>query len=250
MFSSAFVVVSLLSAANSRTFTVTNSCSFTVYTDPNVGHSVPDVPTGWEASPGSSRSFSVPDDWTSGRIWGRTGCDSQGNCASGTCAGGIECDPKIGTGQTPASLAEWTLDSSGNNDFYDVSLVDGYNLPMSINNNVGCPVADCAADLLPACPSPLIVNNTSGAIVGCKACFSSSCGWDGNTSDSGSCCTGSHSTPQTCPASGVGPYFSLIPKACPNSYVFAYDEASGTALWTCNSGKAADYTLTFCPCVY
>ena len=34
---------------------------------------------------------------------------------------------------------------------------------------------------------------------------------------------------------------------CPNSYVYAYDESSGTALWTCDSGLAADYTITFCP---
>ena len=34
---------------------------------------------------------------------------------------------------------------------------------------------------------------------------------------------------------------------CPNSYAYAYDESSGTALWTCNSGLNADYTVTFCP---
>jgi outer membrane protein assembly factor BamB len=34
---------------------------------------------------------------------------------------------------------------------------------------------------------------------------------------------------------------------CPNSYVYAFDESSGTALWTCDSGLNADYTLTFCP---
>ena len=34
---------------------------------------------------------------------------------------------------------------------------------------------------------------------------------------------------------------------CPNSYAYAFDEPSGTALWTCDSGLAADYTITFCP---
>ena len=34
-----------------------------------------------------------------------------------------------------------------------VSLVDGYNLPMKIDNNVGCPVADCPVDLGPNCLS-------------------------------------------------------------------------------------------------
>lgn len=32
-----------------------------------------------------------------------------------------------------------------------VSLVDGYDLPMSITNNVGCPVANCPVDLGPNC---------------------------------------------------------------------------------------------------
>jgi len=34
---------------------------------------------------------------------------------------------------------------------------------------------------------------------------------------------------------------------CPNSYAYAFDEGSGTALWTCDSALNADYTLTFCP---
>ncbi|KAF5385532.1 hypothetical protein D9757_006730 [Collybiopsis confluens] len=33
---------------------------------------------------------------------------------------------------------------------------------------------------------------------------------------------------------------------CPDSYAYAFDESSGTALWTC-SNIAADYTVTFCP---
>ena len=36
---------------------------------------------------------------------------------------------------------------------------------------------------------------------------------------------------------------------CPNAYAYAFDESSGTALWTCDSGLNADYTLTFCPYV-
>jgi hypothetical protein len=32
-----------------------------------------------------------------------------------------------------------------------VSIVDGYNLPISITNSQGCPVADCPVDLGPNC---------------------------------------------------------------------------------------------------
>ena len=35
--------------------------------------------------------------------------------------------------------------------------------------------------------------------------------------------------------------------ACPNSYVYAFDESSQTALWTCPASSNADYTITFCP---
>ena len=83
------------------------------------------------------------------------------------------------------------------------------------------------------------------------------------------CCTGTHNTPATCPPTGVQfySYFSASPQyirlgffllgmltrparaenACRDSYAYAYDESSGTALWTCPSSKNADYTVTFCP---
>lgn len=34
---------------------------------------------------------------------------------------------------------------------------------------------------------------------------------------------------------------------CPDAYAYAYDESSGTALWTCDSNLSSDYTLVFCP---
>lgn len=77
-------------------------------------------PTGWLAAPGSSKSLNVPDDWTSGRIWGRLGCDGTGsNCASGGCPGGLEC---TAWGVLPATLAEFGLGSWNGLDFYDISL--------------------------------------------------------------------------------------------------------------------------------
>lgn len=40
---------------------------------------------------------------------------------------------------------------------------------------------------------------------------------------------------------------AIVESNCPNSYAYAFDEPSGTALWTCNSSLQADYTVTFCP---
>lgn len=79
------------------------------------------------------------------------------------------------------------------------------------------------------------------------------------------CCTGSYGTAATCPSSGVSyysffseharPHIPIHPNRvdaeenCPDAYAYAYDESSGTALWTCDASLNADYTLTFCPCV-
>ncbi|CAE6411161.1 unnamed protein product [Rhizoctonia solani] len=211
------VFLAFVGSALGRTFTVYNACPFTirpaVFTDLNVGSAAPAVETGWETPAWSVKTFT--------------------------------CDSRTGTGVPPASVAEWTLSASDGLDWYDVSLVDGYNLPMRITNNVGCPVADCAVDLGPDCPAPLKgPYDNSGFPVGCKpACFAS---LDGNQADSGNCCSGSHNTPATCPPSGIQ-YYDYFKSRRPNSYVYAYDESSGTALWTCATSKKADYTLTFCP---
>ncbi|EPQ51745.1 thaumatin-like protein [Gloeophyllum trabeum ATCC 11539] len=253
LFHTGLVALTVAPLALARTFTVTNNCSYTVwpaiFTDPNVGTAVPDHPTGWEAPPRSSVSFMVPDNWASGRIWGRRDCDfdanGNGTCVDGGCNGGLVCDPHNGIGATPASLAEWTLGTNGNPDYYDVSIVDGFNLPIRIDNDKGCHVADCPVDLIPDCPSPLQGPfDSAGNAAGCKTACAA--GIDHNQADSANCCTGSHSTPDTCPASGVQ-YYNYFKDNCPNSYVYAYDEGSGTALWTCDSGLQADYTLTFCP---
>jgi len=247
----AATVLGLVSAATARTFTVYNNCPFTVwpaiFTDLNVGSATPSQPTGWSQGAYQSVSFSVPDNWTAGRIWGRRDCDFSSNpgpnsCLDGGCNGGLLCDPQTGTGVPPASLAEFTLSSNGL-DYYDVSLVDGYNLPLEISNTVGCGTASCGVDLGPNCPSNLQGPfDSNGFPVGCK----SDCLVDPDPSNSPSCCSGQYSTPATCPSSGV-PNYSYFKSNCPNSYVYAYDESSGTALWTCPSAQEPDYTVTFCP---
>ncbi|PAV18274.1 thaumatin [Pyrrhoderma noxium] len=244
----AVVVSTFLLSASARTITVVNKCPFTIwpglYTDPS-SPGKPNHPTGWEAKSGSRVSFSVPDNWKSGRIWGRRNCNFGSNpgpnsCATGGCNGGLLC---VNPGVPPTSLAEWTLTAAGNKDFYDVSLVDGFDLPMSITNNKGCPVADCSRDLNANCPPQLRGPvDSRGAVLGCKsACIAN---LDGNQQNSANCCSGSHNTPQTCPSSGVQ-FYSYFKNACPNAYAYAYDDA--TSLKSCDAGKKADYTLTFCP---
>ncbi|KAI0801783.1 thaumatin-like protein [Irpex lacteus] len=251
-FHSAAAALSLVSAASARTFTVYNGCPFTIwpalFTDLTAGSATPNQATGWEAGAYTAVSFTVPDNWKSGRIWGRRNCNFDDpspatQCLDGGCNGGLLCDPHTGTGVPPASLAEFTLQGDGFQDFYDVSLVDGANLPIRIDNNKGCPVASCPVDLGPNCPAPLKGPfDSSGFPVGCKsACLAN---LDGNQADSPNCCSGSHNTAATCPSSGVQ-YYSYFKDNCPAAYAYAYDDT--TALFRCDSNLAADYTITFCP---
>ncbi|GAA5991684.1 hypothetical protein JCM11641_000953 [Rhodosporidiobolus odoratus] len=240
------VVTSELVSAE-RTFTVKNNCAFPIW--PAIFTSAgtaPAHPTGWEAAAGSSVSFEVAENWN-GRLWGRTDCYFDGSglpntCSTGSCNGGLECATVGGTGVPPATLGEWNLNDS--HDWYDVSLVDGFNLPMAITNNVGCNEPSCPTNINKDCPAALSVDNSDGEIVGCLT--SCAANLDGNQADSGNCCSGSHDTPATCPKDKVE-YYDTFKTACPDAYAYAYDESSGSALWTCDHSKGADYTVIFCP---
>ncbi|KAA8520580.1 hypothetical protein F0562_014836 [Nyssa sinensis] len=112
----------------------------------------------------------------SGRIWARTGCTfdelGTGTCLTGDCGGRLECD---GMGATPpASLFEITLGTGDEKDFYDVSIVDGYNLPLiAAPRRVygGCNAAGCVSNVNMGCPKELqVVGGDGGEEGGVIAC--------------------------------------------------------------------------------
>ncbi|KAA8547510.1 hypothetical protein F0562_003939 [Nyssa sinensis] len=212
------------------TFTFVNKCDFTVW--PGILGNPKLDSTGFELTQGSSRSFQAPTGW-SGRFWGRTGCNfdrsGHGSCTTGDCGSGqVECN---GVGATPpATLAEFTL-GSGSRDFYDVSLVDGYNLPMVVDVSGGsgaCASTGCAVDLNRRCPTELRVGKGEACKSACEAFGSPEY-----------CCKDAYNSPSTCTPSL---YSQMFKSACPRSYSYAYDDASST--FTCTD---ADYTVTFCP---
>ncbi|CAM0952688.1 unnamed protein product [Alopecurus aequalis] len=238
----------LFPAALSTTFTLTNSCPYTVWPGLLSSAGTPTLDTtGFALAPGESRAVEAPSAW-SGRVWGRTLCgtDSTGRFACGTCdcgSGAVECAG--GGAAPPCSLAEFTLDGSGGNDFYDVSLVDGSNIPMAILPQVaavpgaagaGCAATGCMADLNGPCPADLQVPGPDGS-AGAIAC-KSACEAFGRPED---CCSGDFSTPAACRPSAYSMFFK---NACPRAYSYAYDDATST--FTCASGTAA-YQVVFCP---
>ncbi|KAI3615541.1 thaumatin-like protein [Moniliophthora roreri] len=219
----------VLTAANSgasaaRTLTVTNNCAYTIWpaiwTDPNASKTKPDHPGGWEAASGTSVSFSVPDEWTAGRIWGRRECDF-GSSKNGTCISG-GCD-----------ALECTNTSTGS-----ISL-------LQITNNAKCKVASCPVDLNASCPPQLWGTPAKdGSNPVCKSsCFAN---LDGRQADSPNCCSGTSNTPDSCTPAGVQ-FYDFFKGRCPTTYGYAYDEQSGSALMNCSSTFSASYTVTFCP---
>ncbi|WOL16782.1 thaumatin-like protein 1b [Canna indica] len=229
----------------SATFTLTNNCGYTVWPGVLSNAGSPALATtGFVLEPGQSKALNAPAAW-SGRLWGRTLCsaDSAGkfSCGTGDCASGkVECSG--GGAATPATLAEFTLGGGGGGggmDYYDVSLVDGYNLPMLVapQGVGGCGSAGCVADLNGLCPSELKVvartgDNGGGESVACK----SACEAFGAAQY---CCSGAYSNPNTCKPSSYSQFFK---NACPKAYSYAYDDATST--FTC---AAANYLITFCP---
>ncbi|KAJ1690043.1 hypothetical protein LUZ63_014198 [Rhynchospora breviuscula] len=110
----------LFALANAATFTVTNKCSYTIWAAASPGG-------GRQLNSGETWNLDIPAGTVGARIWGRTGCSFDGNgngrCDTGDC-GKLECS---GYGSPPNTLAEYALNQFGNMDFYDISLVDGFN---------------------------------------------------------------------------------------------------------------------------
>ncbi|KAL9261306.1 Thaumatin-like protein [Drosera capensis] len=233
-------ILQLLQSTLSCSFTITNNCSFTIWPGILAGSGTPQLnTTGFQLDP--QKSVRVPSfpGW-SGRIWARTGCQfdqlGTGTCLTGDCGGRLECD---GNGSMPpATLFEITLGKGSDKDFYDVSIVDGYNLPL-IASPVGecdlCNKTGCVADINLGCPKELQVMGEEDRGEGVIACRSAceAFGLDEY------CCIGEFANPSTCRPSI---YSTLFKRACPRAYSYAFDDETST--FTC---KAYDYAIVFCP---
>jgi hypothetical protein len=227
-----------VAASGARQVTFVNAVSQTIWVAAGEQTPKPALSTtGWVVKPGQQVTITVPDRWN-GRFWGRTGCSfdasGHGKCQTGDC-GRFQC---TGYGKIPATLAEFNLNSWQNLDFYDVSLVDGSNLPMYINithgktkdpiSASGCSKAGCTKDV--PCPSALKV---SGG--GCE----SPCGVF-NTDQY--CCRAQWAPRDACdPAKWPVNYAAIFKKAEPFAYSYVDDDATST--FTC-SGECG-YRITF-----
>jgi hypothetical protein len=242
-----FLLLSLPAAAQNRQFTIQNNCSETVWLA-GAGSPTPvfnGSSGGLEMAPGASVTTSVPVPWVAGRFWGRRNCtfdsSGHGSCATGDC-GQLQCTHS-GAGTT--TLAEFTLTGSATgSDNYDISLVDAFDFPISIQLDDPAPnhcvSPACQADLRNSCPADMQNKDAAGNVVGCK----SLCGRFGTPNY---CCGGPYGVPGSCNNVSWNLNFrgAEIKNRCPSVYGYAYDDASSD--FGCHPAAQPGYIITFCP---
>ncbi|PYX91386.1 MAG: hypothetical protein DMG67_10290, partial [Acidobacteria bacterium] len=235
-------------AAQTRQFTIKNNCSETVWL---AGAGTP-TPVfngssgGLQMLPGASVVTTVPIPWTAGRFWGRRNCtfdsSGKGSCETGDCGGVLQCT-HTGAGNT--TLAEFTLTgATTGSDNYDVSLVDAFDFPISIQLDDPAPShcvnPACQVDLRTLCPVDQQNKDSAGNVIGCKSLC-------GKYSTPNYCCGGPYGVPGACNNVSWNTNFrgTVVKNACPSVYGYAYDDASSD--FGCHPPAAPGYIVTFCP---
>ncbi|CAK9154898.1 unnamed protein product [Ilex paraguariensis] len=209
------ILVHSFLGVDAAVFTLQNRCEGIIWPGILANGGIPQLANGGlQLKPHESVDINAPTGW-SGRFWARSECSfdqsGRGSCTTGDCGGILQCDGAGGA--PPASLAEFTLDSPL--DFYDISLVDGFNMPVSIVPSSGS--GNCS--------------ESKGRVVACKsACMA--------FNKSEYCCTGEYNDPKKCKPTN---YSEVFKAACPTAYSYAYDDA--TSIFTC---KGANYLIRFC----
>lgn len=205
--------------ANAATILVRNNCPYTVWAAgvPAGGGKRLDRDQTWtiDAPPGTKQA----------RVWGRTGCNfdasGKGKCQTGDCNGVLECKS---FGVPPNTLAEYALNQFGDKDFFDISLVDGFNVPMEFSpTSNGCTRGiTCKAEINQQCPNEL---KAPGGCNNPCTVFKT---------DQYCCNSGS------CNATNFSRFFK---ERCPDAYSYPKDDQTST--FTCPAGT--NYRVVFCP---
>ncbi|CAL9773817.1 unnamed protein product [Musa acuminata subsp. burmannicoides] len=207
----------LFVVSHAATFDIVNQCSFTVWAAAVPGG-------GRQLDPSQTWTINVNPGTTGGRVWARTDCSfdgsGSGSCQTGDCGGLLECQ---GYGTPPNTLAEFALNQFQNMDFIDISLVDGFNVPMDFSPTSGdCRGIRCSADINGQCPAEL------RAPGGCN-----------------DPCTVFKTDEYCCTSGSCGPtnYSMFFKNNCPDAYSYPKDDATST--FTCPGGT--NYRVVFCP---
>lgn len=214
-------VLSFFTSAHAATFTIHNNCPYTVWAAASPGG-------GRRLGRGQTWTLTAPPGTSMARIWGRTNCNfdasGRGHCQTGDCGGVLQCN---GWGVPPNTLAEYALNQFGNLDFFDISLVDGFNIPMEFSPTRSpsgkCRPIACTADINGQCPREL------KAPGGCN-----------------NPCTVFKTNEYCCTQGKCGPtnFSRFFKNRCPDAYSYPQDDPTST--FTCPGGST-DYRVVFCP---
>ncbi|XP_031285879.1 thaumatin-like protein 1b [Pistacia vera] len=227
-------LVFLVSGAHMATISITNNCPYTVWPGTLANAEHPQLAeTGFELATRGTKTLNIPAKWA-GRFWARTQCSGSFTCATADCGSGqVACNGKGAV--PPASLVEIKFQSDDGQDYYNLSLVDGFNLPVAVapENGSGskCVKATCSANVNAACPAELQVKGTDGSVIACKSACE-------QFKDPKYCCTEAYA--DNCPPTN---YATIFKNQCPQAYSYPKDDAS--SVFACTSG--ANYAITFCP---
>lgn len=215
----------LVATSDSTTIDITNQCSYTVWP------AAAPIGGGLKLAPEETWTLNMPAGTVGQRIWPRTGCsfDRKGNgsCQTGDCDGLIACKAN---GQPPSTLAEFSQIQT--KDFFDISLVDGFNVPMAFlpmptKGVTGCSKGPrCAANIRSRCPSEL---QTPGGCNNVCTVFK----------QDKYCCIGTNSS--NCKSIN---YSTIFKQMCPDAFSYPLD-SSGT--FACPTGTS--YQVIFCPLI-
>lgn len=200
-------------------FTVLNNCSFTVWAAA--------VPSGGQQlDSGEAWNLKLPLGAV-GRVWGRTNCSfdssGRGNCETGDCGGVLQCQS---SGAPPNTLVNFALNQFNKQDFFSVSLVEGFNIPIQLRptSNECNRSVRCAADITGQCPAEL---RAGGGCNNPCTVFRTNQYCCGNSSAS-------------CEPTTLSKFFK---DRCPDAFSYPKDDA--TSRFTC-LGRT-NYDVVFCP---
>ena len=254
-------------AAQGPSISITNSCAFSIWLGQTPNSGFAPLPSsnpnpGARLDSGQTANYSIPADGWGGRFWPKTGCDSDGN----NCQAGSSVPPCPATGcQPPADTKVeffYSPLASGSRPYYDITLVDGYALPVKIvpsqSDGGRCTQTNCALSLA-ACPSDEIggLGNLQvvkdGQVV---QCLSPCKRWNypppwgqgkPETQQPGEqfCCPTPPVSPGECRAGLIEQtkYVSLVRAECPSAYSYTYDDTGGSH--DCPPGTS--FVATICP---
>uniref|UniRef100_A0A914I4J1 Uncharacterized protein n=1 Tax=Globodera rostochiensis TaxID=31243 RepID=A0A914I4J1_GLORO len=201
---------SMVTNCASVQLTLVNGCPFAIFVAGAVQVNL---------TAGATEIKNVPKVSSAQRLWANTDCDKPNNAL---CS--------LSAAMPPISLFEWTFDADGKQT-YDVSYVDGANVPISVQVP-NCPSVtydtklgnslDQLADTVPEAMKMVDSNGKKRVKSVCLAYGTDSV-----------CCRNSHNQPETCgPTHGwtsdqIAGY-NAMRAAFPTSYSYAYDDRIAT----------------------